>query len=72
MIIEFNQVVSTVLDANKHWYALDSDLCGIAPRKFVNYNVFKIFNEDVKRVNMKELAAANGDRVPAKWFLSSL
>jgi hypothetical protein len=72
MIIEFNQIVSTVLDANKHWYALNSELCGIGPGKFVNYSVFKISNEDVKRVNIKELATANGDRVPAKWFLSSL
>ena len=66
-MIEFNRVLSPLLDDNKYWYTLNPDLCDTVPRTFASYNVFKVFDNDIKQVNIKD-----GSQVPAKWFSSSV
>jgi len=44
-MIEFNRVLSPLLDDNKYWYTLNPDLCDTVPRTFASYNVFKVLKE---------------------------
>lgn len=48
----------------KHWFALNTDLCGIVARKFCENEIFKVFTDEVKCVKINECRDQNGVPIP--------
>ena len=62
------RVFSRLLDQEKSWYALNDRLCAKPPRKFRENNLFQLFPDDVRRVNIADLHDKNGGPVLNQWF----
>lgn len=62
------RVFSRLLDPDKTWYSLNDRLCSKSPRKFGENNLFAIFPDEVRRVNIADLHDGNGGPVPKQWF----
>ena len=61
-------VFSRLLDPDKTWYSLNDRLCSKSLRKFGENNLFAIFPDEVRRVNIADLHDGNGGPVPKQWF----
>ena len=62
------RVFSRLLDPDKTWYSLNDRLCSKSPRKFGENNLFGIFPDEVRRVNIADLQDGNDGPVPKQWF----
>lgn len=57
-------VFSVNLDPQKHWFALNTELCGIVAKKFCQNEIFKLFEDEVKCINIHECLDQNGGPIP--------
>ena len=62
------RVFSRSLNQEKTWYALNDRLCAKSPRKFIESYLFRLFPDDVLRVNFADLHDENGGPVLNQWF----
>ena len=69
LLLMFRKVFSSGLDKNTTWYALNIDVCLVAPRKFGLTNFFQVFSGEMQKVPLAELFTDNGEKAPESWFL---
>ena len=62
------RVFSRLLDPDKTWYSLKDRLCSKSLRKFGENNLFEIFRNEVRRINIADLHDGNGGPVPKQWL----
>ena len=62
------RVFSRLLDQRKSWYALNDSLCAKVPRKFNECQLFQLFPDDVRHINIADLQDSNGGPVLNQWF----
>ncbi|KXJ06390.1 hypothetical protein AC249_AIPGENE6093 [Exaiptasia diaphana] len=60
------RVFSQNLDPRKKWYVLNSDICGITPKKFSSSDFFGRFNEEITSRPISELQDEHGNNISAK------
>jgi hypothetical protein len=63
-----HRVFSSSLDPNKNWYALNTSICGIVPRRFCSNDVFKFFEDEIASRQITELRDENGEPISPKLF----
>lgn len=64
----YHKVYSPCLDSNKPWYALTSSICGVKPARFAKQNIYQVYKDEVKCVQLSSLTGKNGGQVPQEVF----
>ena len=68
--LALNIVFSPDLKPEKHWYALNSTLCGCKPSIFCSTVSAKTFADEYKHVSLEDLRGEDGAQVSFHWFCS--
>ena len=68
--LALNVVFSPDLNPEKHWYALNSMLCGCKPSIFCSTVSAKTFADEYKHVSLEDLRGEDGAQASFRWFCS--
>ena len=68
--LALNVVFSPDLNPEKHWYALNSTLCGCKPSIFCSTVSAKTFADEYKHVSLEDLRGEDGAQASFRWFCS--
>ena len=68
--LALNVVFSPDLNPEKHWYALNSTLCGCKASIFCSTVSAKTFADEYKHVSLEDLRGEDGAQASFRWFCS--
>ena len=69
--LSLHRVFSSLWDANKSWYALNSSLCCCKPSMFCSTEFAKVFPEEHRQFNSSEVFGEDGAPASLRWFSSN-